>query len=51
MIASPARISSSLIVIGGTTCMRLKWVNGHRPRCLQAVASSAIGLAAAPAAL
>ena len=36
-------MSSSEIVSGGTTCSRLKWVNGHRPRCLHAAASSIIG--------
>ena len=51
MIARPARRSSSPIVIGGTTWVRLKCVNGHRPRCLQAAANSFIGAAAGPAAL
>ena len=44
-------MSSSLIVIGGTTCRRLKWVNGHSPRALHAAARSTIGLLSAPAAL
>ena len=51
MMARPSRISSSLIVIGGTTWVRLKWTNGHRPRSLQAPANSAIGAFAGPEAL
>ena len=33
-IAMPSRISSADVVHGGTTCSRLKWTNGHSPRCL-----------------
>ena len=44
----PSRTSSAVIVHGGTTCVRLKWTNGHRPRCLQAVTNSFIGAACEP---
>ena len=47
----PSRTSSAVLVHGGTTCVRLKWVKGHSPRCLQAAANSFIGAAATPEAL
>lgn len=47
----PCSSSSSVTTSGGTTCSRLKCVNGHTPRALQAATTSAIGLAAAPDAL
>ena len=33
-MARPSAISSAVVVHGGTTWVRLKWVNGQRPRVL-----------------
>ncbi len=43
MTAMPCLASSGVITIGGTTCSRLKCVNGQTPPALQAAASSFIG--------
>ena len=51
MMARPWWTSSTGVLHGGTTCRRLKCVNGHRPFALHAAARSSIGLASAPAAL
>ena len=37
-MARPWRASSAEMVMGGTTCSRLKWVKGHSPLALQAAA-------------
>ena len=50
-MSRPWAISSAVVVHGGTTWIRLKWVNGHRPSALHAAVNSAIGAAASPAAL
>ncbi len=44
-IARPVRTSASEMVHGGTTCTRLKWVNGHRPRSRQAAAAEPVAKA------
>ena len=50
-MARPSSTNSGLVLHGGTTCRRLKCVNGHKPFALQAAASSTIGFVSAPAAL
>ena len=47
----PGARSSTGMVHGGTTWMRLKWENGQTPFALQAATTSFIGAAASPAAL
>ena len=41
-IVIPSRASDSLTLQGGTACNRLNWVNGSRPRSLQARIRSAM---------
>ena len=51
MASRPRRRSSTGMVHGGTTWMRLKCENGHTPLALHAATTSFIGAAASPAAL